>query len=462
VDAKGNARVLPGTAVLIGKVKPMFVPTAVLTLALAASAPAGAEAPASEAELPDFYAEEPALREYTSEALAANPAVQEALARYRAVLEKVPQVSSLPDPKLSFTQAIRSVETRVGPQRNVLMLTQAFPWFGKLDLRGKVVLHEAAARRQLYLARQREIVSQVKASFYALGFIDTALRITQEEQLVLSHYERLAQTRYAAGQGLQQAVIKIQAEITKVMNRLDMLQQRRVSVAARLNTAMDRPPHAPVPEVERLRLPEVSLDLLALYELGEQNRQELKAAEALVQKSERAIELARKDSWPNLSVSAGFVNVGGRGDPAGLMQPPPDDGKNAFNLSLGLSIPLWRGKYKAGVREATQQMSAQRMARARVRNEMEFAIQDQTARLQTLREQVDLFESVLIPQAEETLSSTEAAYQTGQLGVLDLLDSERVLLSVRLTNAQYHSDFLSALAKLERALGTRFPEVRQP
>jgi outer membrane protein TolC len=143
------------------------------------------------------------------------------------------------------------------------------------------------------------------------------------------------------------------------------------------------------------------------------------------------------------------------------MQPPPDDGKNAFNLSLGLSIPLWRGKYRAGVREATQQLSAQRMAHARVRNEMEFAIQDQVARLQTLREQVDLFEGALIPQAEETLSSTEAADQTGQLGVLDLLDSERVLLSVRLTNAQYHSDFLSALAKLERALGTRFPEVRQ-
>jgi outer membrane protein TolC len=440
----------------------MSVPTAVLTLALAASVAAGAEAPGSEAETPDFYAEEPALREYAAEALRANPAVQEALARYRAVLEKAPQVTSLPDPKLGFTQAIRSVETRVGPQQNALMLTQAFPWFGKLDLRGKVVLQDAAARRQLYLARQREVVSQVKTSFYALGFIDTALRITQDEQSVLSHYERLAQTRYAAGQGLQQAVIKIQAEITKVMNRLDMLQQRRVSVAARLNTLMDRPPHAPVPEVERLRLPEVSLDLLALYELGEQNRQELKAAEALVQKSERAIELARKDFSPNFSVSAGFVNVGGRGDPAGLMQPPPDDGKNAFNLSLGLSIPLWRGKYRAGVREATEQMSAQRMAHARVRNEMEFAIQDQTVRLQTLREQVGLFESVLIPQAEETLSSTEAAYQTGQLGVLDLLDSERVLLSVRLTNAQYHSDFLSALAKLERALGTRFPEVRQP
>jgi outer membrane protein TolC len=56
-----------------------------------------------------------------------------------------------------------------------------------------------------------------------------------------------------------------------------------------------------------------------------------------------------------------------------------------------------------------------------------------------------LFENALIPQAEESLRSTEAAYETGQLGVLDLLDSERVLLNVRLVNARYYSDFLLAL-----------------
>ena len=29
-----------------------------------------------------------------------------------------------------FSQAIRSVETRVGPQHNGFVLSQAFPWFG--------------------------------------------------------------------------------------------------------------------------------------------------------------------------------------------------------------------------------------------------------------------------------------------------------------------------------------------
>ena len=81
----------------------------------------------------------------------------------------------------------------------------------------------------------------------------------------------------------------------------------------------------------------------------------------------------------------------------------------------------------------------------------------QVFRIETLEEQIRLFESVLIPQAEEVLRATEAAYETGQLGVLDLLDSERVLLNVRIVNARYSSDLLNALAHLERAIGTRFP-----
>ena len=49
-------------------------------------------------EQPEFYITDSRLREYISEALERNPSIQEALARYRAALQKVPQVTALPDP----------------------------------------------------------------------------------------------------------------------------------------------------------------------------------------------------------------------------------------------------------------------------------------------------------------------------------------------------------------------------
>lgn len=414
------------------------------------------EAPA-EAPPPAFYAAGERLRNYVNDALERNPGVHEAFGRYRAALERVPQVDALPDLVFSFTQSLRSVETRVGPVHNSFNVSQSFPWFGSLDLKGKVALQGALAVYELYRARQQEIIVRVKRSFYELAYVDAALAITREEQSLLEHYEALAQTRYATGQGLQQAVIKIQAEITRVLNRVDILEQQRATLEARLNTLMDQSPQDPIPTVDRLSIPDVTADLETLYALGLENRQELKAIEQRIEKSKKAIDLAEADGWPDFFVGFGFVNVGNRSDEPGIINPPPDNGKNSMTLTAGITIPLWRDKYDGQVREASETLQAERYSYAYVRNEMEFSIRDQVVRLETLGDQIRLFEDVLIPQAEATLRATEAAYETGQLGVLDLLDSERVLLNVRIVNSRYYSDLLNALANLERAIGTRFP-----
>lgn len=413
---------------------------------------------AGDAEAPDFYAATPRLELYVRQALDRNPSVREALARYRSTLQRAPQVSALPEPMLTFNQFVRSVETRVGPQVNSLTLSQTFPWFGKLDLRAQVALQEAVAEYQMYRARQREVVAQVKRAFYELAFVDQAIGLVDQEQSLLGHYEQLAQTRYSTGQGLQQPVIKLQGEITILINRRKVLAAQRESLVARLNTLRDLPPADPVPPVEPLRLPEVHPELEALYALGEQNREELKAAMARVERAERAVELAKKEYWPSLTVGGGLTNIEGREDAPGVAMPPPDNGKNAYSFSVGLTIPLWRDKYRAGVLENTETLIGQRNNYLQIRNEIEFTVRDQVVRLETLAEQMDLFEQVLIPQTEEALRSAESAYQTGQLAALDLLDSERVLFQQRLAYARFRSDYLTALAEIERAIGAKYPD----
>ncbi len=287
-----------------------------------------------------------------------NPELREALSRYRASLQKVPQVTALPDPVLGYTQFMRSVETRVGPQVNSLMISQKLPWFGKLDLQGQMAVKEAAAQYETYRAMQRELIDRTKQTYYELVYIDRALAITAEEQSLLDHYERLAESRYSTGGGLQQAVIKIQAELTRLVDRTKMLDQQRGSLVARLNTLRDLAPESPIAVTAQSELPKVALDLPKLYALGEDHRQELRASLARIEKSERAIDLARKQYWPDLTLSAGMINVEGREDPAGLLAPPPDNGKNAYNFSIGINIPIHRDKYRAGVVEAAETLSA--------------------------------------------------------------------------------------------------------
>lgn len=408
---------------------------------------------------PDFFAESAVLQSLVKQALDVNPALQEAWSRYRASLQKIPQVTSLPDPMLAFTHFARSVETRVGPQLNLLSLSQTFPWFGKLDLAGQTAAREAAAAYHAYRAAERDVVSEVKAVYYDLAYLERAIAINREEKALLEHFERLAQNRYSTGQGLQQGVIRLQAELAQVENRaLDLRGQRQVT-ASRLNALLSRDPGAAVPPADWVAPhPVAAIDRAALYRIAEENRDELLGSISRMEHGEQSIQLARKDFWPNFTLSAGFVNVGDRGDPMGRLAPPPDNGKNALSFSIGLNIPIWRDKYNARALEAGERLIAERQFYRKTLDQIRFAVQRQAVRLETLEQRIDLFEKVLIPQNEEALGSVESAYVTGQAGVIDLLDSERTLLQLRLTAVRFQADYWIALAEMERALGTRFPQ----
>ncbi|GAB4249538.1 MAG: TolC family protein [Acidobacteriota bacterium] len=405
----------------------------------------------------DYFVPDPQLREFIRLALAENPEIQVALSRYRAAVQKIPQVTALPDPMITFTKFLRSPETRVGPQVSGATVSQKFPWFGKLDLEGRMAAEEAASLYEAYRAKEREIAARVKVAFYELAFVDQAQRIVEEEKSLLAHYETLAQARYEQGTGLQQAVIKLQAEITQLDDRLQTLRQQRESLVTQLNTLLNRDPATPVPTVRLLEVPAVELDLPRLYALAEEHRHELRAVTAQVAKAERAIQRAKKDYWPDLTFSAGFVNVEGREDLAGVLAPPPDNGKNIFSFAVSLNLPIQREKYDARVVESTELRSAARSEYRRLLNDIEFVIRDQVIRLETLQDQLRLYEEALLVQAEEALRSAEAAYETGRVGILDLLDSERFFLRTKLIRERYRADYWKALATLEQALGTKYP-----
>jgi outer membrane protein TolC len=123
-------------------------------------------------------------------------------------------------------------------------------------------------------------------------------------------------------------------------------------------------------------------------------------------------------------------------------------------------LPIFRRKYDAGVLEASERFLAAREGYRDSINSVEVSIRSVGFRIQTIHTQIQLIETALLPQAEQALRSSEAAYSTGVLGVLDLLDSERVLLDVRLGLAQLRSDYVKSLTEMERAIGSAFPEVQ--
>ena len=79
-----------------------------------------------------YNVEGQSINDYYTIAAENNPELKAKYKEFEAAMQKIPQVSSLPDPNLSMGYFISPVETRLGPQNMRFSLTQMFPWFGTL------------------------------------------------------------------------------------------------------------------------------------------------------------------------------------------------------------------------------------------------------------------------------------------------------------------------------------------
>ena len=81
------------------------------------------------------------------------------------------QVSSLPDPTFSYTRWLENVETRVGPQENVFVLSQRIPFPGKLRLKGDIAKQDVHIKEMAYEEARRNVIFKVTKVYYDLYWI---------------------------------------------------------------------------------------------------------------------------------------------------------------------------------------------------------------------------------------------------------------------------------------------------
>jgi cobalt-zinc-cadmium efflux system outer membrane protein len=400
------------------------------------------------ASLPDAT-----LRGLITEVLERNPRIAAAEARARAARLEAPQAAALPDPMLGATAYVSSPETRVGPQTFTGTLSQKLPWFGKLGLKEKAALQRADALAAQVEAQRLDLVTETRRLYYEIGFLDAWARVVTADRATLDHYELLARTRYASGVGIEQAVIKIQAEITKDDTRLLEISDRRAAVVAALNALRDQPQSTPVGPLALPGYGKATVDRAALRARALVLRPEMAGAESEIARADTEIALAQKEYKPDLTLAATYTNVGLRGDPAGIAAPPSDNGKDVFAISATINLPVHRGRLKAGLDQATELRRAADAGKRTVVTAIDGSLGELTERLSLTWQQLRLLRDVLAIQAEQSLRSAEGGYAAGTLGSLDLLDAERVLLDVRTSIERTRADYAIAVARLEGAVG---------
>jgi outer membrane protein TolC len=387
------------------------------------------------------------LDELVQEALQENLQIQAAKKNWEAALQKIPQAQAMPDPILSYSHFGQSIETRLGPQRNKISVSQLFPFFGKLGLKGEIANQNSSVVEQQYHSVMADVMLKVKEAYFSLYLIDRSIRIGQEEQDVFRRLSRIAIKRYETGQTGQQDALKAQLEISKVTEKLLSLHQIRKVILAELNFLLNRRADSPIGETEEISMPERKLSLEELVGWAREYRPELRRANSVIQKNRESLKLAKKDYYPDFRIMLDYVDIG-----AGTTD-HPEDGRNAWMASVGVNIPLWRKKLRAAEAEAVIRLEASEEVYANLENETLSRISALYFELETAKQQVELYKNTLLPQAEQALKASEIGYLAGNVDFLNLLDSERMVLMIKNGYFRIFSEFGKSLSRMERLVG---------
>ena len=344
--------------------------------------------------------------DYVAYAARSNPWLQAAFVRWKAALEQIPQARALPDPQFTYKYFVVEQMMRDGAMRHMYELSQTFPWFGKLELRGDMAIQEARAAASQFDAQRLQLIYRVKKGYYEYYYVTRAVAVARENLKLLESIQTIARSRYEAGSGSQPDLIRAQVEAGKLDDDLRSLQDLLTPTRAELAAALNLPAGValPSPRAEAAALP--GLDEAALRERLVRDNPELAGMNFDVQKERQGIALARKDYFPDVMLGYEFDQM----VPIGGMR---DDMSNPQAVMVSVNVPIWWEKYSAEVRQAQARYRAAQDDRLERLNSLSSELSMALYSIRDAQRKMDLYGQTLLPKAKSAVESTQAAFQSG-------------------------------------------------
>ncbi len=214
---------------------------------------------------------------------------------------------------------------------------------------------------------------------------------------------------------------------------------------AKLNTLLSRRPEAPVGAPRELDVRSIPTQFAQLENLTMEQRPELRALESSISRSETAVQLAQRNrKYPDFMVGLQYWVA------------PDQSPRHMYAPMLTLTItfsPWTKGKHDYEIEEALAERRVAKANLAAMKNMALFEVREASAKLDAALKSVSIYRDGLLPQTEQSFQAAVAAYQTGGVNFMTLLDAQRTIRDVRMGYYKALVDYEQSRADLERAVG---------
>jgi outer membrane protein TolC len=387
------------------------------------------------------------LDDYLLEAGQKNPELKAQFREYLAALQQVPQVTTLPDPEAAFGYFIQSTETRVGPQRARVGLTQMFPWFGTLGARGDVATQQAKAKFQTFQESRNTLFFNVKKTWYQLYLIDQSIQITRQNINILETFESLVISRYETAQASQVDILRVQIEKEDLNVREAELKDSKKVLQQRFNELLNRSETLRVDIPDTLATNALPLPVPELKRITLQQNPRLTKLDYEAASARSSIDVAQKEGLPKFGIGVDYILTGQR-DVA-----LADNGKDAILGRVSISIPLWRKKYRAQKKQAQLKLQAVQDRQTATQNRLLTTLEETLRDFYDAKRRVSLYKDIQIQRTRQALNILTEEYATSATDFEELLRLQRKLLEFQLAREEAVVDQNTAVAFTEYLYG---------
>ena len=393
-----------------------------------------------------YNVEGQSINDYYIIAAENNPELKAKYKEFEAAMQKIPQVSSLPDPNLSMGYFISPVETRLGPQNMRFSLTQMFPWFGTLKAQKNATTLMAESKYQAFLNAKNLLYSQVATAYYPLYELIKLKEIEQENIKILESYKNIANAKFENGKGSLVDVLRVDIMIKDAQTNLEILTKKESALTSWLNSILNRKYDEKIvvaQEIEVIELPiEYRKDSITTNPI-------LQELELKKQASEVAIEVARKQGLPKLGLGLDYVLVG-KG-----MNNFPDSGKDIIMPMISVSLPIFRKKYNAATKEAKLMQESYAFQKEAYENKLNGTYYKLVFELEKERDLLKLYEGQVLT-LSKSLNLLFAYYSNANKDFEEVLRMQQELLKYQKMQLSSTSTFYIKLAELDYLTAKQF------
>jgi outer membrane protein TolC len=387
------------------------------------------------------------IEQLVAEAMRSSPEIAAARSHFVASTKAPIQAGTLENPQISLQEfTVGSPAPASGYETSDFYytgfgLSQDIPGPGKLRLRSKRAEKETKIARAEVESVERRVAQRVRETAADLFYLTHAREILQQTRGDLIAVARAAERQYRAGTANQQDVLKAELAATSILKDLETNRADMSAAEAVLKAMLGREQDSPDIEIGEIAPTAMEIDPARLGERADESSAELRMARAMVESSADALELARRDYWPDFTVGYQYLKTG-----PGF--------RDYYMLTVGAKIPLyfWRKQTPAVEQAAAEKAAAENRLRS-AWLETASDLRSEAAAARGQEKVISLYRQALIPQAEATLESARAAYRAGKVDFQTLLSAETDLLNLRQGYFRAIADHEKAIARIRQIVG---------